>query len=151
MVEYRTPATATISRQPIYSTFVQFPVVCFTLALLTDIAYWRTAHLMWLNFSSWLLFAGLVFGAVAAVAGIVDLLFRRAARTSRAAWPHAVGGLLVLGLALVNSLIHARDGWTAVVPWGLFVSAATVVVMLVSAWLGRALVYRHRVEVSHHG
>ncbi|WP_137388544.1 DUF2231 domain-containing protein [Rhodoligotrophos defluvii] len=143
-------STAAIAGQPIHSMLVQFPIVCFTLALLTDIAYWRTSHLMWQEFSSWLLFAGLVFGALAAIAGMVDFLFRPAVRRPWPAWPHAIGSLVVLALAFVNSLIHARDGWTAVVPWGLTLSAVTVVVMVISDWFGRALVFRHGVGVSDH-
>ena len=47
-------------RNTIYIMLVQFPVVCFTLALLTDIVYWQTSHLMWTEFSAWLLFVGIV-------------------------------------------------------------------------------------------
>jgi len=141
-------STVTVAGQPIHSMLVQFPVVCFTLALFTDLAYWRTANLMWQNFSSWLLFAGLVFGALAAIAGIIDFLFRSGVRAYRPAWPHAIGSLIVLGLALLNSFVHAGDGWTAVVPWGLVLSAATVIVMIVSDWFGRALVFNHGVGVS---
>jgi uncharacterized membrane protein len=78
----------------------------------------------------------------------VDLLFSRAVRAPRPAWPHALGGVIVLILAIVNSLVHAGDGWTAVVPYGLLLSAVTVLVMAVTNWLGRSLVYRHRVGVS---
>ncbi len=142
-------ARAAIAGQPIHSMLVQFPIVCFTLTLFTDIAYWRTANLMWQYFSAWLLFAGLVFGALAVLAGVVDFLFR-SVRSSGAAWPHAIGSLIVLALAIVNSLIHARDGWTAVVPWGLALSAATVLIMLVTNWFGRAMVVRDGVGVRDH-
>ncbi len=133
---------------PIHSVLVQFPVVCFTLTLLTDIAYWQTENLMWQNFSAWLLFAGLVFGGLAALAGIVDL-FMHSIRSHRATWTHAIGGVVVLALAVLNSLVHAGDGWTAIVPWGLTLSAVTVVVMIATAWIGRRLVYRHEMEVRH--
>ena len=53
-----------------------------------------------------------------------------------------------LGKAFVNSFIHARDGWTGVMPYGLILSAVTVAVMMVSDWFGRAMVYRHGVGVS---
>lgn len=143
-------ATAAIARHPIHATLVPFPIVCFTLALLTDIAYWQTSHLMWQDFSEWLLLAGLVFGALAALAGAVDFLSRREFRASRSAWPHAVGSVIVLVLAFVNSFVHAADGWTGVVPYGLILSAATVLVMAVTDWFGRAMVYRHGVGVSNH-
>jgi uncharacterized membrane protein len=135
-------SSAETSGHPIHATLAQFPIVCFTLTLFTDIAYWRTSYLMWQYFSEWLLLAGLVFGGLAVLAGIVDLLFRRSRRSRRRAWPHIVGSVLVLILALVNSLVHAGDGWTAVVPYGLILSAVTVAVMVVSDWLGRSMTAR---------
>lgn len=144
------PSTAAIAGHPIHATLVPFPIVCFTLTLLTDIAYWWTSNLMWQHFSEWLLLAGLVFGVLAALAGAVDFLFRRQVRAQGPSWLHAIGGDVVLCLAFVNSLVHAADGWTGVVPWGLVLSAATVVVMMATDWLGRALVFRHRVGVSYH-
>jgi uncharacterized membrane protein len=142
------PSTAAISRHPIHATLASFPIVCFWLTLFADIAYWQTAHLLWQHFAEWLLFAGLVFGALAALAGAVDFAFRREVRRPGAAWPHAIGSVVVLLLAFVNSLVHARDGWTGVVPEGLILSAVTVIVMMISDWLGRSMVYRHGVGVS---
>jgi len=141
-------STAAISRHPIHAMLAPFPIVCFTLTLLVDIAYWRTSNLMWQHFAEWLLFAGLVFGVLAAVAGAIDFLVRREVRAAGSAWPHALGGVVVLLLAFFNSLVHARDGWTGVVPYGLILSAVTVIVMMVSDWFGRAMVFRHGVGVS---
>lgn len=143
-------SAAAVAGHPIHATLAPFPIVCFTLTLLTDILYWRTSHLMWQYFSEWLLFAGLVFGVVAALVGAVDFLFRSKARAPGAAWPHAVGGVAALILAFVNSLVHAHDGWTGVVPYGLVLSAVTVLVLAVSDWFGRAMVFRHGVGVSAH-
>lgn len=131
------PPSSAISS--IYGLLSSFPVACFTLALLTDVAFWGTSNLMWQNFSAWLLFAGLVFGAFAILARTVDVLAHPEMRGHGAFWPHAAIGLIVLALSLVNSLVHAGDGWTAVVPNGLILSAATVVLMLVVAWLGRSM------------
>lgn len=150
MAPLETRSAVAVGGQPIYSTLVQFPVVCFTLTLLTDIAYWRTFNLMWQNFSSWLLFAGLVFGALAVIVGIIDFAVRPAIRANRPAWPHVIGSVVVLVLALLNSLVHAGDGWTAIVPWGLTLSVITVVVMIITDWLGRSMAYRHSAGVSHH-
>jgi uncharacterized membrane protein len=150
MTHVHTPVTAAIGDQPIHSMLAQFPSVCFTLTLLTDIAYWRTSYLMWQEFSSWLLLAGLVFGTLALIAGLIDFLSRSTVRAPAPAWPHAAGGVVVLALAFLNSLIHAGDGWIAVVPWGLILSVATVVVMVISNWLGRALVFQHGIGVRRH-
>ena len=58
--------------------------------------------------------------------------------------------LIVLVLAFFNNLVHAADGWTSVVPWGLTLSALTVLVMLVTGWLGASLVHVHGVGVRDH-
>lgn len=122
----------------IYRTFNQFPAVCFTMAFLSDIAYWRTATLMWQNFSSWLLFTGLVTGGIAAVALVIHVI-RGATSGLRLNFFYIVGTAVVWLLALLNSLIHAGDGWTAVVPWGLTLSAVTFIAMLIVLALGGPL------------
>lgn len=132
--------TTVVSRHPVHSTLAAFPVAGFTLALFTDIAYWRTGELMWKHFSEWLLFAGLVFGALAAVAAIVDFALRPHFRDGWPVWPYVLGGLVVLALAFVNSFVHSVDSWTGVVPYGLVLSALTVIVMLVTGWFSRPVV-----------
>jgi len=121
----------------VHAALLSFPIACFSLTLLTDIAYWQTANLLWLHFSEWLLLAGLLFGLLAALVLLLDLL----ARGVRPGWPAVAGGIVVMLLAALNSFIHTADGWTAVVPYGLAVSALTVLVMIVTAWLGRREAY----------
>ncbi len=116
----------------VQTTLMSFPITCFTLALLTDLAYWATSNLMWQHFSSWLLFAGLIGGGLAILAWIV----RQAVGRRPTNWPMVAINLLVLITAFINSLVHAGDGWTAVMPWGLTLSAVTVLLMLASGVLG---------------
>lgn len=116
---------------PLRTFFVPFPFVCFTLTLVTDIAYWRTSFLMWNNFSSWLLFFGLLLGAVGLVAGALDML-RRSTRIWGPGWAAAIGYVLMLAVAVVNSFVHAGDGWTAVVPNGLILSVVTFVLAVLT-------------------
>ena len=140
-------STARIAGHPIHPMLVPFPIAFFTAALATDIVYWRTADIMWSHFSSWLIAAGLLFGGLAAIAGLTDFIANRAVRAQSPAWPHAIGNAAVLVVATCNALVHARDGWTAVVPTGLILSACVVAIMAVTGWLGWSMVYRHRVGV----
>jgi uncharacterized membrane protein len=144
------PSTVAVSGHPIHAMLVPFPIASFSLALIADIAYWQTSNLFWKHGAEWLLLAGLVFGAFAALAGVVDVVSRREVRALPPILPHAIGNLAVLLLATINSFIHARDGWSGVVPWGLTLSAVTVLVMIVTAWLGGSLVYRYGVGVKKH-
>ncbi|MBW9089513.1 DUF2231 domain-containing protein [Rhizobium wenxiniae] len=115
---------------PLQSLFVPFPLVCFTLTLVADISYWQSGgNLIWLTFASWLLFAGLVFGAIGLLAGVIDIL-RRRTRPLRPGFMAILLYIAILLLAFVNSFVHARDGWTAVVPFGLAISTATFVLIV---------------------
>ena len=137
-------------RTPIYPMLVSSPIACFVGALLTDTIYWQTAEMMWANFSSWLLIIGLIFGVLAAVAGLTDFLGNRMIRTQATSvvWPHLIGNAIVLVLAFFNAMIHTRDAWTSVVPVGLVLSIITVLILPVTGWLGWAMVYRYGVGVS---
>ena len=130
---------------PLHAMLAPFPVTCFTGALLTDIAYARTAQMQWSNFSAWLLAVGLVFGVIDAIFGLVDWRLARP-RPAAGLW-HFLGYTLVLLLALANSFVHARDGWTSVVPTGLTLSVITVLIMVVSGFLGHRMAYRQVREV----
>ncbi|WP_407146877.1 DUF2231 domain-containing protein [Bradyrhizobium sp. ORS 86] len=142
-------STARIATHPIHPMLVPFPIVCFVGALISDIAYWQTAQMMWADFSAWLLFAGVVLGVLAAIAGLIDFLASRRIRELAPAWLHMAGNVVVLLLALFNSFIHSRDAWTSVVPVGLVLSALTVLVMLFTGWMGWEMVYRRHVGVAN--
>jgi len=133
-----------VERTPFHALLVPFPAVAFTLALLTDLAYWQSGgEIQWTNFSAWLLFIGLVFGGLALVVGLLGLLFRRRSAGRRPVWGRAIGGLVVLALAVVNSFVHAGDGWTSVMPWGLTLSAVTVALIVILALVERTRTVRH--------
>ena len=136
---------------PIVRILAAFPVACFTCALFTDLAYAQTANIMWADFSDWLLAAGMAGGVLAAVAGIVGWLAGRRSHTPRRGWVTIVGTLLTLLIALVNNFVHSRDAWTSVVPEGLTLSALTVLVMLVTAWLASRTNTRLVTAMSHSG
>jgi uncharacterized membrane protein len=138
---------ASIAGHPLHPMLVPFPIVCFVGALLTDIAYWRSADMMWANFSAWLLTAGLIMGALAALAGLIDFLSERRIRALAPAWPHMLGNILAMVLSLFNVFVHTRDAWTSVVPTGLILSAVVVLILLVTGWLGGSLVHKHGVGV----
>ena len=134
--------TVAIAGVPIHAMLVPFPIVCFTGALLTDITYSNSPQVQWANFSQWLLAVGFIVGLLAAIFGLIDFL--AAGRTRpRIGWFHLAGNAIVLVLALFNNLVHSRDGWTGVVPTGLTLSVITVLLMVVTGFLGWRMAYRH--------
>ena len=117
---------------PVYLLLFPVPIVCFLAALATDLCYASTAYLMWLHFSEWLLAAGLAFGALAALALLVDFLANRAVHRP-VGWLHLLFFYAALAVELVNSFVHSIDGWTAVVPNGLILSAIGALLALAAA------------------
>jgi uncharacterized membrane protein len=129
-----TPHAAAIAGHPLHAMLSSATATCFVGALFTDIAYWRSASMQWANFSAWLLAIGLVLAFFAAILGIADFFGRRSIRRGGSAWFHAIGGALLLVLEIFNALVHSRDGWTSVVPAGLVLSAAGVVLLCLISW-----------------
>ena len=141
-------STASFGGHPFHAMLVPIPITCFFGAFLTDLTYWRTADMMWANFSIWLLTAGLVVGALAALMGLIDFFGSRKVRALKTAWFHGAGNGLAMVLSIFNAFVHSRDGYTSVVPTGLVLSGIVVLILLVTSWLGGELVFRHRVGVA---
>ena len=142
------PSRMRIFQHPIHPMLVPIPIACFIGVLLTDLTYWWSAEMMWADFSAWLVSVGVIFAYLAAVFGLIDFLSSHSIRAQLPAWPHAIGNAVLLILATLNMFVHSRDAWTSVVPWGLALSAATVLILMFTAWMGRSLVYRHGVGVA---
>jgi uncharacterized membrane protein len=129
--------------RPIHKMLVSFSTAYFVGALVTDLAYWQVPDVVWERFSIWLIAAGLILAGFAAVAYAIDLAAGR--QIDRPAWPRIIGYALAVSLSLANAFVHSRDGYTAVVPTGLVLSALVVAVLLLTAGVASALANRHRV------
>jgi uncharacterized membrane protein len=129
--------------RPIHSMLASFSAAYFVGALVTDVVYWQMPDVLWERFSIWLLMAGLVTAGLAVFAYVVSSLAGRR-RQSRSAWPRLLGYALAVFLAVINAFVHSRDGYTAVVPTGLMLSASVVIVLLL-AEIATALANRRRV------
>lgn len=122
------PVTVSRARQ-IHQMLTPFPFAYFAAAFVTDLAYWRTDEVMWERFSIWLIAGGLVIAALVAIAAVIDLAFGR----QKPAWFRALSYLVAVLLSLLNVFVHSRDGYTAVVPTGLTLSAIVVAILVLFA------------------
>jgi uncharacterized membrane protein len=129
--------------RPLHSLLASFSAAYFAGALVTDLVYWQMPDVMWERFSIWLIMAGLVMAGLAVLAYIVNSLAGRR-RRGAPAWPRLAGYALAICLAVISAFVHSRDGYTAVVPSGLMLSASVVIVLLL-AEIATVLANRHRV------
>jgi uncharacterized membrane protein len=130
--------------RPIHSMLASFSAAYFVGALVTDLVYWQMPDVMWERFSIWLIMAGLVMAGLAVFAYVINIVAGRRRQRRGTAWPRLVGYAVAVCLAVTNAFIHSRDGYTAVVPSGLMLSAIVVAVLLL-AEIATALANRRRV------
>jgi uncharacterized membrane protein len=139
-------STAKIGDHPIHPMLVPFPIVCFVGAFVTDIIYTRSHDMGWATASQWLLIAGLVMGALAAVAGLTDFLGDDRIRRLGDALKHMLANVTAVVLELVNLILRLRDP-SFVDSTGVYLSGIVVLILLYSGWKGGDLVYRHGIGV----
>ena len=124
--------------RPLHGVLLAFPIALFTFALFTDIAYLRTAEMQWSNFSAWSIALALVFGGVAGVFSIVDLVL--SLRHGRSNWRiiHVVSLALAWILGLMNAFKHSQDAWSSVGALGVILSLLCTLLVLVAGWTAYA-------------
>ena len=139
---------ASIAGHPIHPMLIPFPIAFFVGTFVSDIVYWQTASAAWANATVWLLGAGIVMAALAAVAGLTDVLGDDRIRGLDDAWWHAGGNVLVVLIEIYNWYARYSEGAGAIVPKGLILSLIVTCVLLFTGWKGWEMVYRHRVGVA---
>lgn len=141
-------STLQIAGHPIHPMLIPFPVVFVVTAFFCDLAFWQTGSSSWSAAALWLLGGALVFGALAALAGLTDFLGEPLVRRLTAAWYHFIGNAAAIVLTAINFYLRYANGDQAVVPEGLLISLVVVGIFLFTGWQGWEMVYRHRVGVS---
>ena len=141
-------STAEIAGHPLHPMLIPFPIACFVLTFVSDLAFWRTSNDFWANASLWLLGIGLITAALAAVIGLTDVLGDDRIRNLSDTWLHAGGNVIAVLIELYNWYSRYENGNTAIVPTGVVLSLLVVLILLFTGWKGWEMVYRHRVGVT---
>jgi uncharacterized membrane protein len=141
-------STASIAGHPIHPMLVGFPIAFFAATVATDICFHQTANLGFARASEWLLGAGLVMAALAALAGLTDFLGERRIRELSQAWWHMTGNVTVVVLELINLVLRLRAGAPGVSNAELAISVVALLILLFNGWMGWEMVYKHRVGIA---
>jgi uncharacterized membrane protein len=141
-------STARIAGHPIHPMLIPFPVAFFVAVFACDLAFWQTANVFWASVAMLLLSAGITMAALAAIAGLTDVIGEPRARALSAVWWHAGGNVLIVLIELWNWFLRYSQGPGGVVPYGLILSLVAVGMLIVTGWEGWEMVYRGRVGVS---
>jgi uncharacterized membrane protein len=134
MLNNHPTSSVEVGARPVHPILVPVSAAFLLGAFVTDVLYVETVLGMWETFSIWLLTAGLLVAPFAGIALLVDLVARR--RSFRPAWFRLLIGVIAAVLSLINAFVHSRDGYTAVVPTGLTLSAIVAVILVVLGCYG---------------
>lgn len=119
------------SLHPLHAILLAFPLPLFLGALLSDVAYWKSFHVQWANYSSWLIAGGLLVGGFVVLWALIDAM-----RSGTAHRRHVAIYLVVLlamwVLGLVNALVHGKDAF-AIMPEALYLSTIVALLALIAA------------------
>jgi len=140
-------SSANFMGHPLHPILITLPIGLFIGTFLCDLVFWWTANTAFATAGIWILGAGLVGAALAAVAGVIDFLGDPRIRALGDAWQHAIGNVIMVLVQLFNFYWRYRYGASGVLPLGLILSLVAVCIMLFTGWKGGELVFRHRVAV----
>src|SRR5262249_10587890 len=107
---------------PIHPMLIPFPIAFFVATFVCDLVYCQAGYGIWATATLWLLGAGLVMAALAAVAGLTDVIGDQRIRALNDAWWHAGGNVIVVLIELYNWYARYQEGAAAIVPKGLILS-----------------------------
>ena len=141
-------STASVAGHPIHPMLIGFPIAFFVATVACDIAFAITRQPGWFAPTLWLLGAGLIVAALAAIAGLIDVLGDAQIRALSTVWWHAGGNVIAVVIEIINFFIRYGEGSKSVLPTGIVLSAVVVCILLFTGWKGWEMVYRSHVGVA---
>ena len=144
-----TESRVAVFGHPIHAMSVAFPVALTFCTLGADALYWWTGDGFWARAALWSAGTCFLFGMLAGVSGTAELLMVSGIRARAPAWTHFIIAVTLLALLGAN-WGHRLYGYeTAVLPYGILLSALCVGVVAVTGWHGGKLVFDYRLGVSN--
>lgn len=148
---HQTSSTIAIAGHPLHAMSVAFPVALTFCTFGADLFYWWTGDSFWARAGLWAAGMAFLIGVAAAFTGTLELLFVPGIRARAAAWTHA-GIAVVLLSVLGASWGYRLQGFeAAVLPYGILLSAFSVVMVGATGWHGGRLVFDYHLGTSDTG
>ena len=139
---------AHVQGHPIHPALIPFPIAFLVATALFDAGAWASARPAWAEVASYLLPAGLLTGAAAAVPGVLDFLKRVPPESSgrKRAARHGLVNAGALAVFFTAWWLRPESG-AAAGHTGLELAGAMA--LGYSGWLGGVLVSRNMISVDH--
>ena len=132
-------AKARILGHPIHQILIVFPLGLLATSFFFDLAWLARRNEQLAIVAWWLIFAGVIGGAAAAIFGLIDwLAIPRGTRARRVGALHG-GGMGIVAILYAASWVLRRDAPEHPDAIAILLSAAGVLLTVVTGWLGGVL------------
>ncbi|HMG35189.1 MAG TPA: DUF2231 domain-containing protein [Blastocatellia bacterium] len=138
---------ASIKGHPIHPMLIVFPIALWVFSLISDLIYLARPELrVWSDVAYYTMAGGLIGALLAAIPGLIDLMWIRDRVVKRVGVTHMIINLIVVALFAINLWLRSTSARNVT---GLVIlSAIGIVLMCLSGWLGGKMVYVHGVGVE---
>ncbi|MDO8863426.1 DUF2231 domain-containing protein [Haliea sp. E1-2-M8] len=137
-----------IHGHPLHPMLIHFPVAALMALVATDLAFIFSNDYFWARAGLWLAGAGALGGWVSGLVGLIDLTTVARIRCLINAWCHAILAVMLLSLATLNWLLRIDAPELRILPWGIYISLLTALLIAMTGILGGRLVYEYAVGVD---
>ena len=140
---------AHIGGHPLHPILIGFPIAFFTGTFLSHLAGWWLEKDDLLRTAYYLNAGGILFGVLAAIPGLIDLVNTVPPRSSgkQRGIKHGLLNSLMLLLFILAFFLRRNPDTSHIVLLAIEVTA--LVIMSIAGWLGGTLVYRNQIGVDH--
>jgi uncharacterized membrane protein len=129
---------------------VPIAIGCFVFSFASDLICLVTGNReLWNSLAYYTMIGGIVGALAAAVPGFIDFLSLPAGPVKSTGLKHMGINLTVVAIYILNAWLRHNDPQNLKLP--MILSAVTVVMLLVSGWLGGKLVFEHGTGVDTTG
>lgn len=136
---------ANIAGHPLHPLLVTIPVGLWVFSLVCDIIFHSTQNVLWDTLALYSLAGGVIGALLAALPGLFDLYSLPPSFAKKVGLWHMSINLSLVTLYVINFLWRWNAEPTVVGPF--ILSIFSVILLLVSGWLGGEMVFRHGVGV----
>lgn len=138
---------ASIAKHPLHPMLIVFPIGLWVFSFACDVFYLFLADApIWYTVSIYAMAGGIIGALIAAVPGLVDYLSLRDRLIKRIATWHMVLNLTLVVLFAINLWLRLSEAPVGSVPF--WISAISMALLGISAWLGADLVHVHAIGVE---
>ncbi len=145
---------ASIAGHPIHPMLIPFPLALWATSFVVDILYYFLRHTTLLVIAKFMIAAGCIGAAAAAIPGIIDWLSIKNGDVKKVANWHARLNITALVVFVISLLLRMGRysefvGRKLTIPF--LLSLVGMILITISGWLGGELVFRYGMGVTQSG